>query len=132
MFFLFIRHFFFLNFASRASRQCQRADQMGAAGLARLKSVKIGICRFLPFSGVYKARKDSRVQLLTPDPKNRIQTILGAFTGLLSGCSQCRCRDKIKNMDFGASFGYGRRAVAETFIFLFSRLPLRVRDVVVI
>lgn len=63
------------------------------------------------------------MQLLTPDPQNRRQTILGAFTGLLSGYSQCRCRDKIKNMDFGVSLGYGGRAAAETFIFLFSRLP---------
>ena len=60
---------------------------------------------------------------MNPDPKNRIQGILGAFTGLLNGCSRCRYRDKIKNMDFGASLGCGRRAVAETFIFLFSRLP---------
>ena len=64
-----------------------------------------------------------RVQLFTPDPKNRIQTILGAFTGLLSGYSHCRCRDKIKNMDFQVNFGCGGRAVAETFIFLLSRLP---------
>lgn len=60
---------------------------------------------------------------MTPDPQNQIQTILGAFTGLLSGCSQCRCRDKIKNMDFQVNFGCGGRAVAETFIFLFSRFP---------
>lgn len=66
---------------------------------------------------------------MTPDPQNRIQTILGAFTGLLSGYSQRRCRDKIKNMDFQVSLGHGRRAAAETFIFLFSRLPPRVRDV---
>lgn len=60
---------------------------------------------------------------MTPDPQNRIQTILGALTGLLSGYSQCRCRDKIKNMGFRVSLGYGKRAAAETFIFLFSRLP---------
>lgn len=60
---------------------------------------------------------------MTPDPKNRIQTILGAFTGLLSGCSRCRCRDKTKNMDFQVSLDCGGRATAETFIFLFSRLP---------
>lgn len=60
---------------------------------------------------------------MTPDPQNRIQTILGTFTGLLSGCSWCRCRDKIKNMDFQVNFGCGGRAAAETFIFLFSRFP---------
>ena len=60
---------------------------------------------------------------MTPDPQNRIQTILGAFTGLLSGYSQCRCRDKIKNMDFRTSLSYGGRVAAETFIFLFSRFP---------
>lgn len=64
---------------------------------------------------------------MTPDPQNRIQAILGAFTGLLSGYSQCRCRDKIKNMDFRVSLGYGGRVAAETFIFSVFKVPSRVR-----